>query len=64
MGVEGCKLFDLDCAFDDQDHEWYDHDADPFELVNLANDNGRRAELRELFERLRAYEAEEMVPGP
>jgi arylsulfatase len=60
----GQKLFDFDCAFEDQDHEWYDHDADPFELVNLANDYSRRAGLRELFERLCAYEAEEMVPGP
>ena len=56
----GRKLFDLDCAFDDQDHEWYDHDADPWELVNLANDRTRRAELREHFARLRSYEAEEM----
>ena len=34
----GHKLFDVDCDFDDQDHEWYDHDDDPVELVNLAND--------------------------
>jgi arylsulfatase A-like enzyme len=57
----GRKLFDVDCAFDDQDHEWYDHDVDPLELVNLANDRSRRLELRSLFERLRAYEAAEMV---
>ncbi len=56
----GTKLFDVDAAFDDQDHEWYDHDADPLELVNLANDRARRKELREVFERLRAYEAEEL----
>jgi len=56
----GRKLFDVDCAFDDQDHEWYDHDADPHELVNLANDRARRGELRTLFERLRTWEAEEM----
>ncbi|HEY7947814.1 MAG TPA: sulfatase-like hydrolase/transferase [Acidimicrobiales bacterium] len=61
----GRKLFDVDCAFDDQDHEWYDHDADPLELVNMANDRSRRHELRDLFGRLRAYENEEMVPlGP
>ena len=58
----GRKLFDVDCAFDDQDHEWYDHDSDPLELINMANDRGRRQELRELFARLRAYEIEEMVP--
>ena len=49
----GHKLFDVDSDFDDQDHEWYDHDRDPLELVNLANDRARRAELRGLFERLR-----------
>ena len=58
----GHKLFDVDSDFDDQDHEWYDHDADPHELVNLANDRARRTELRGLFERLRHYESEEMVP--
>jgi arylsulfatase len=61
----GRKLFDADCAFDDQDHEWYDHDTDPLELVNMANDTGRRGELRDVFERMRSYENEEMVPiGP
>ncbi len=25
----GTKLFDVDCAFDDNDHEWYDHSSDP-----------------------------------
>jgi len=57
----GQKLFDVDCDFDDQDHEWYDHDADPLELVNVANDRSRRSELRGLFERLRQYEAQEMA---
>jgi arylsulfatase len=60
----GQKLFDVDCDFDDQDHEWYDHDTDPLELVNVANDRARRSELRELFERLRHYEAQEMAPAP
>jgi arylsulfatase len=55
----GTKLFDVDADFVDQEHEWYDHDADPHELVNLAHDRGRRAELRENFERLLAYEAAE-----
>ena len=58
----GDKLFGVDGDFDDQDHEWYDHDADPHELVNLAHDRGRRHELRAEFERLRAYEAAEMAP--
>jgi len=60
----GHKLFDVDSDFDDQDHEWYDHGTDPVELVNLANDRARRAELRGLFERLREYEAKEMAPAP
>lgn len=57
----GSKLFDSDCAFDDQDHEWYDHDSDPHEMVNLAHDTNRRKELRDVFERMRAYEAEELL---
>jgi arylsulfatase A-like enzyme len=60
----GHKLFDVDSDFDDQDHEWYDHGTDPLELVNLANERTRRAEVRELFERLRHYEATEMIPAP
>jgi arylsulfatase len=60
----GAKLFPVDAAFDDQDHEWYDLDGDPYELVNLAQDRSRRGAARDLFERLRAYEAEELVePG-
>jgi len=56
----GRKLFDVDCDFDDQDHEWYDLDVDPFELENLANDRGRRHVLREAFDRMRAYEVQEL----
>ena len=56
----GAKVFDVDSDFDDQDHEWYDHDADPLELVNLAHDRGRRAELRAQYERMLAYEADEL----
>jgi arylsulfatase A-like enzyme len=52
------KLFDVDAAFEDQDHEFYDLHEDPHELVNLANDRGRRGEVREWFERLRGEEAE------
>jgi arylsulfatase A-like enzyme len=58
----GTKLFDVDCAFDDNDHEWYDHDSDPDELVNVANDWSRRADLRQVYERMRAYEQESFVP--
>ena len=54
----GHKLFDVACAFDDNDHEWYDHGDDPDELVNLANDRSRGTELQELYERMRAYEEE------
>jgi hypothetical protein len=57
----GHKLFDVDCAFDDNDHEWYDHGTDPAELVNLANDRSRRAELRDVFERMRSYERDSFV---
>jgi len=57
----GTKLFDVDCAFDDNDHEWYDHGADPHELVNLANDPARRDGLRDTYERLLAYERESFV---
>jgi arylsulfatase len=56
----GRKLFDVDCSFDDQDHEWYDHDSDPLELVNMANDRSRRVQLREIFERMRTYERDEL----
>jgi arylsulfatase A-like enzyme len=58
----GEKLFGADCAFDDNDHEWYEHDADPAELDNLANDRSRRQELREVYERMIAYEAKSFVP--
>lgn len=57
----GAKRFDVDCAFDDNDHEWYDHDTDPTELVNVANDRSRRAELLDLYERMRTYEDESFV---
>ena len=54
------KLFDTDADFDDHDHEWYSLADDPHELVNLANDRSRRAELRDLFGRLLEYEAAEI----
>jgi arylsulfatase len=54
-------LYGPDAAFEDQEHEWYDHQEDPHELVNLAMDHGRKAELRTRFEELLALEAEELV---
>ncbi|GIU86401.1 MAG: hypothetical protein KatS3mg009_0916 [Acidimicrobiia bacterium] len=56
----GRKLYDVDAAFEDQEHEWYDLADDPHELVNLAHDRGRRAGLRANFERLLEYEAAEL----
>ena len=58
------KIFDVDADFDDQDHEWYETAADPHELANLANDRGRRNELRALFRRLLNYEAQELTLTP
>jgi arylsulfatase len=55
----GHKLFDVDASFADQEHEWYDLHDDPYELVNLAHDAGRRTELHENYERLLEYEAAE-----
>jgi hypothetical protein len=54
-------LYDADAAFEDQEHEWYDLVEDPHELVNLAHDRGRRAELRANYERMLAYEAAELT---
>ncbi len=52
----GHKLYDVDADFVDQEHEWYDLHDDPHELVNLARDPGRRAELRANYRRLLEYE--------
>ncbi len=53
------KMYDVDAAFEDHDHELYDLQEDPGELVNLAMDRGRRTELRDFFHRLKEYEAAE-----
>jgi arylsulfatase A-like enzyme len=54
------KRFDVDASFDDCDHELYDLAGDPGELVNLAMDRSRRAEVRECFAALRALERVEL----
>jgi arylsulfatase len=51
------KLYPADADFDDQDHELYDLQEDPHELVNLAMDRGRRTEVRERFNQLLDLEA-------
>ena len=51
------KLYDVDAAFEDHDHEFYDLQEDPGELVNLANDRGHRAEVRDRFAHLIDVEA-------
>ena len=61
---DSAKTFDADADFDDHDHEWYDTVEDPHELANLANDRGRRSELRKLFMRLLDYEAKELTLTP
>lgn len=55
------KRFGADAGFDDHEHELYDLDTDPHELVNLAGDPGRRSEVEEWFRRLKAAEAEEFT---
>ncbi len=57
----GTKLYDVDAAFEDHEHEWYDLDDDPHEMVNLAHDRSRRAELHDNFERLLEYERAEFA---
>ena len=56
-------LFGRDAAFDDHDHELYDLQEDPHELVNLALDRGRRADVRSRFGELRAMEHEVYANG-
>lgn len=49
-----------DAPFEDHDHELYDLQEDPHELVNLAMDRGRRDETREWFARLLDAESKEL----
>jgi hypothetical protein len=58
------KRVDVDAGFDEHEHELYDLQEDPHELVNLAHDPGRRTEVREWFQRLRAEEAREFAAVP
>jgi len=60
--IEGPKRFDIDARFEDQEHEFYDLQEDPGELINLANDRSRRAEVRQWYDRLLQAEADELAP--
>ena len=60
--LPGRMQFGRDSDFEDHDHEWYDLQEDPHELVNLAMDRGRRDDLRERFDALIALEADEYAP--
>ena len=60
--IEAPKRFDVDARFEDQEHEFYDLHEDPGELVNLAHDRSRRAEVREWHARLLEAEANELTP--
>lgn len=61
--VTSPKKYDIDAAFEDHEHEYYDLHEDPHELVNLAMDRGRRAELRKQFDRLLELERAEFGPS-
>lgn len=60
--IERPKMYGADADFDSQEHEFYDLAEDPGELVNLAMDPTRRAEVREWHHRLLQAEAEEFEP--
>lgn len=57
--LTGTIQFDANSPFHDHEHEWYDLQEDPHELVNLAMDRGRRNELRNQFENLLSIETKE-----
>jgi arylsulfatase A-like enzyme len=58
---KGPKQVDVHADFEDHDHELVRILLEVVELVNLANDRGRRREVREWFNRLRDEEARELV---
>ena len=62
--LSGTIQFEFDSPFDDHDHEWYDLQEDPHELINLAMDRSRRNELRTRFDELRAIEEVDYAPIP
>src|SRR4051812_28397089 len=51
------KLYGVDAAFDDQDHELYDKAEDPHELVNLAHDPAHRSLVRDCYTHLKDLES-------
>ena len=57
--ITSAKQVDRDAAFEDHEHEFYDLQEDPHELVNLAMDRGRRQEVRRRFEDLLELERQE-----
>ena len=42
---------------------WYDHDADPGELSTWPTIGPARGALRDIYERMQAYEAESFIPS-
>jgi hypothetical protein len=56
-------LFGRDAAFDEHDHELYDLQEDPHELVNLALDRGLRQDVRSRFGELRSIEHQVYANG-
>ena len=64
MLLSGTIQFEFDSPFDDHDHEWYDLQEDPHELINLAMERSRRNELRTRFDELRAIEEVDYAPIP
>jgi arylsulfatase A-like enzyme len=62
--LSGTIQFEFDSPFEDHDHELYDLQEDPHELINLAMDRSRRNELRTRFDELRAIEEVDYAPIP
>ncbi len=55
------KLVGVDAAFEEHEHELYDLQEDPHELVNLAHDLGRRNQVSAWFRRLKEAERREFA---
>ena len=56
-------LYGRDAAFDEHDHEMYDLQEDPHELVNLALDRGLRHDVHSRFGELRSIEHQVYANG-